>query len=163
MESAQDRKPCGASRTIMTQLVFPQDTNHHGTMFGGKLMEYIDKTAAIAGMRHARKPVVTASSDSMDFLKPIRLGEVIQLEAFVTRTFRSSMEIYVKVDSEQPYTGERQTTVTAFLTGVALGEDGRPAPVPEVYPETEEERWLHESAEDRHAQRQERRRRRSGK
>jgi len=91
MESAQDRKPCGASRTIMTQLVFPQDTNHHGTMFGGKLMEYIDKTAAIAGMRHARKPVVTASSDSMDFLKPIRLGEVIQLEAFVTRTFRSSM------------------------------------------------------------------------
>jgi len=69
----------------------------------------------------------------------------------------------VKVDSEQPYTGERQTTVTAFLTGVALGEDGWPAPVPEVYPETEEERRLHESAEERHAQRQERRRRRSGK
>ena len=160
MDNVQERKPCSASRTIMTQLVFPQDTNHHGTMFGGKLMEYIDKTAAIAGTRHARKPVVTASSDSMDFLQPIRLGEVIQLEAFVTRTFRTSMEIYVKVDSEQPYTGERKTTVTAFLTGVALGEGGRPSPVPEVYPETEEERRLHESALERHEQRLERRRRR---
>ena len=163
MEQSRERKPCGASRTIMTQLVFPQDTNHHGTMFGGKLMEYIDKTAAIAGMRHARRPVVTASSDSMDFLKPIRLGEMIELEAFVTRTFRTSMEIHVKVISEQPYTGERKTTVTAFLTGVALGEDGRPALVPEVYPETEEERRLHASAEERHARRLERRRTGSGK
>ena len=96
----------------------------------------------------------------MDFLKPIRLGEVIQLEAFVTRTFRTSMEIYVRVDSEQPYTGERRMTVTAFLTGVALGEDGRPSPVPEVYPETEEERRLHESALERHERRLERRRKR---
>jgi acyl-CoA hydrolase len=162
MDQSRERKPCGASRTIMTQLVFPQDTNHHGTMFGGKLMEYIDKTAAIAATRHARRPVVTASSDSMDFLKPIRLGEVIELEAFVTRTFRTSMEIYVKVVTEQPHTGERQTTVTAFLTGVALGEDGRPTPVPEVYPETEEERRLYESAAERHARRQVRRRERSG-
>jgi acyl-CoA hydrolase len=157
-----ERKPCGASRTIMTQVVFPQDTNSQGTMFGGKLMEYIDKTAAIAAMRHARRPIVTASSDSLDFLKPIRLGEVIQLEAHVTRTFRTSMEIYVKVESEQPYTGERQTTVTAFLTCVALGDDGRPAPVPEAYPETEEERRLYESAEERHARRLRRRRQRSG-
>lgn len=151
------RKPCSASRTVMTQLIFPQDTNHHGTMFGGKVMELIDKIAAICGMRHARMQVVTASSDSLDFLAPIRLGDVIQLEAFVTRTHKSSMEVYVKVESENLYSGVRHTTVTSFLTVVALGEDGRPALVPEAYPETDEERRLHESAEARFAMRKARR------
>lgn len=102
-------KPVRISRTIMTQIVFPSDTNSYGTMFGGKVMEYIDKIAAIASMRHARKPVVTASSDSLDFLAPIRLGEAIELEAFVTWTHRSSMEVYVKVKSENLLTGEQRT------------------------------------------------------
>ncbi|WP_414693693.1 acyl-CoA thioesterase [Paenibacillus sp.] len=144
-----ERKACGASRSIMTQLVFPQDTNHHGTMFGGKVMEYIDKLAAIAAMRHSARQVVTASSDSLDFLAPIRLGEVIVVEAFVTWTNRSSMEVYVKVRAEDPVTGESRITVTSFLTFVALDEGGRPCPVPEAYPETDEEKRLHASAKER--------------
>jgi len=134
----------------MTQLVFPSDTNHHGTMFGGKVMEYIDKVAAIAGMRHARMQIVTASSDSLDFLAPIRLGDIIQLEAFVTWTHKSSMEVFVKVEAEQVASGERKTSVTAFLTVVALDEAGRPSPVPAAVPESGEERRLHAAAEERY-------------
>ena len=143
-------KPASESRTIMTQLIFPLDTNHHDTMFGGKLMEYMDKVAAIAAMRHARMQVVTASTDSLDFLAPIQVGEVIEVEAFVTWTNRSSMEIYVTVNSENLYSGVRKTTVTAFFTFVALDDNGRPAAVPAVIPETEEEKQLHESAPERH-------------
>lgn len=149
-------KPVRISRTIMTQIVFPSDTNSYGTMFGGKVMEYIDKIAAIASMRHARKPVVTASSDSLDFLAPIRLGEAIELEAFVTWTHRSSMEVYVKVKSENLLTGEQRTTATSFLTFVALDESGKPAPVPPIFPETEEEKALHQSAPERFERRKQR-------
>jgi acyl-CoA hydrolase len=143
-------RPAQASRTLMTQLIFPLDTNHHDTMFGGKLMEYMDKVAAISAMRHARRQAVTASTDSLDFLAPIHVGEVIEVEAFVTWTRRSSMEIYVSVNSENLYTGIRKTTVTAFFTFVALDENGKPAEVPKVIPETEFERQLHDSAPARH-------------
>lgn len=143
-------KPASESRTIMTQLIFPLDTNHHETMFGGKLMEYMDKVAAISAMRHARMQAVTASTDSLDFLAPIQIGEVIEVEAFVTWTNRSSMEIYVTVNTENLYSGVRKTTVTAFFTFVALDDNGKPAAVPAVIPETEEEKLLHESAPERH-------------
>lgn len=146
----QTSRPASYSRTLMTQLIFPLDTNHHDTMFGGKLMEYMDKVAAIAAMRHARMQVVTASTDSLDFLAPIQIGEVIEVEAFVTWTNRSSMEIYVSVQSENLYSGDRKTTVTAFFTFVALDQHGKPAPVPAVVPETEEEIQLHATAPDRH-------------
>lgn len=146
----QTSRPASHSRTLMTQLIFPLDTNHHDTMFGGKLMEYMDKVAAIAAMRHARMQVVTASTDSLDFLAPIQIGEVIEVEAFVTWTNRSSMEIYVSVQSENLYSGDRKTTVTAFFTFVALDQHGKPAPVPAVVPETEEEIQLHATAPDRH-------------
>lgn len=152
MELAEPKKT-SQSRTLMTQLIFPLDTNHHETMFGGKLMEYMDKVAAIAAMRHARMQVVTASTDSLDFLAPIRIGEVIEVEAFVTWTSRSSMEIFVGVISENLMTAERKTTVTAFFTFVALGEDGKPTPVPPIEPETDREKDLHRSAPYRHAQR----------
>lgn len=142
-------RPASASRTLMTQLIFPLDTNQNDTMFGGKLMEYMDKVAAISAMRHARKQVVTASTDSLDFLAPIYVGEVIEVEAFVTWTRRSSMEIYVSVNSENLYTATRKTTVTAFFTFVALDADGKPTPVPKVIPETEFERQLHDSAPER--------------
>ncbi|KRE25092.1 acyl-CoA thioesterase [Paenibacillus sp. Soil522] len=143
-------KPASESRTIMTQLIFPLDTNHHDTMFGGKLMEYMDKVAAISAMRHARMQAVTASTDSLDFLAPIQIGEVIEVEAFVTWTNRSSMEIYVSVNSENLYSGVRKTTVTAFFTFVAQDDNGKPAAVPAVIPETEEEKELHASAPERH-------------
>ncbi|MGM0882742.1 MAG: acyl-CoA thioesterase [Bacillota bacterium] len=152
----QTAKPASQSKTLMTQLIFPLDTNHHDTMFGGKLMEYMDKVAAIAAMRHARMQVVTASTDNLDFLAPIRVGEVIEVEAFVTWTNRSSMEIYVSVQSENLYSGDRKTTVTAFFTFVALDQYGKPAPVPAVMPETEEEKQLHATAPDRHKLRKKR-------
>lgn len=159
----QAAKPASQSRTLMTQLIFPLDTNHHDTMFGGKLMEYMDKVAAISAMRHARKRVVTASTDSLDFLAPIHVGEVIEVEAFVTWTRRSSMEIYVSVQSENLYTGKRQTTVTAFFTFVALDDAGRPSAVPKVTPESEFEQMLHDSAPDRHELRKRRKGDRSTK
>lgn len=149
--------PVGRSRSIMTELVFPTDTNHHGTMFGGTVMKYIDKISAIAAIRHCRKPVVTASTDSLDFLSPIRMGEAVELEAFVTWTHRSSMEVYVIVRAEDLFTGDKRVTVTAFSTFVALDGDGKPTPVPAVLPETEQERKLHDSAPERHALRMKRR------
>jgi acyl-CoA hydrolase len=152
-----DAKPIRLSRSIMTELVLPSDTNAYGTMFGGAVMRYIDKIAAIAATRHARKPAVTASTDSLDFLTPIRMGEAVELEAFVTWTHRSSMEVYVVVRAENLQTGERRDTVTAFTTFVALDENGRPTPVPPVYPETEEERRLHASAPARYELRMRRR------
>ncbi|RXZ81848.1 acyl-CoA thioesterase [Paenibacillaceae bacterium] len=149
----QHIKTCAASRTVMTQLVFPSDTNHHGTMFGGKVMEHIDKVAAICGMRHARKPIVTASSDSLDFLAPIRVGDVIELEGFVTWTHNSSMEVIVNVHSENLFSGQRKLTVTAFFTLVALDDHDKPTRVDAVMPQTEEEKHLFQSAPERYKQR----------
>ncbi|GMK46019.1 putative acyl-CoA thioester hydrolase YkhA [Paenibacillus glycanilyticus] len=153
-------KPASASRTVMTQIIFPLDTNHHDTMFGGKVMEYMDKAAAIAAMRHARMQVVTASTDSLDFVAPIRVGEVIEVEAYVSWTNKSSMEVCVTVQSENLYTAERTTTVTAFFTFVALDDKGKPAKVPKVYPETEEEIRMFATAPERHELRMKRKRER---
>ncbi|MCQ6560137.1 acyl-CoA thioesterase [Paenibacillus mendelii] len=142
----------------MTQLIFPEDANIHGTMFGGKVMEYMDKTAAISSMRHARIPVVTASTDSIDFIGPIRVGDAIEIVSFVTWTHNSSMEVYVKVQSENVYSGEKTTVVTAFFTFVGLDPSGKPTRVPPVMPETDEEKSLHASAPSRYEQRRQRKR-----
>ncbi|WLD91552.1 acyl-CoA thioesterase [Alkalihalobacillus sp. AL-G] len=144
------------SRTIKSSHVLPPDTNNHGTLFGGKLMAYIDDVAAIAATRHARKYVVTASSDSVDFLHPIKEGYSVCLEAFVSWSHRTSMEVFVKVVSENLLTGDRELCALSFLTFVAIDEDGKPTPVPGVIPETEEEKGLFEGA----AKRAERRRKR---
>lgn len=152
-----DMKTAGESRTHMTDLVLPPDTNTHGTIFGGRVMAYVDKIASIVAMRHCRLPVVTASSDSLDFLAPIRAGEAIRLEAFVTWTHKTSMEIFCRIESENLLTGERQLTGTSYLTFVALGVDGKPTLVPTVIPETDEERWHFESAPGRREMRLRRR------
>lgn len=149
-------KRTSESRTVMTEIILPADTNYHGTVFGGYVMSKIDKVATIASMRHSRSPVVTASSDSLDFLAPIREGEAMILESFVSWTHRSSMEVYVKVESENLYTGERKLTATSYLTFVALDDANNPVPVPPVVPETEEERQHYESAAQRYAQRKRR-------
>lgn len=151
-----EAKPTRLSRTVLTEIIFPADTNYHGTLFGGRIMQFIDKVATIASMRHSRKAVVTASSDSLDFLAPVKLGEAIQLEAFVTWTHRSSMEVFVKVESENLFTGEKKTTATSYLTFVALDDKGQPSLVPAVIPETEEERKLFETAEARYEARKKR-------
>lgn len=149
-------KAARESRTIQASLVQPSDTNYHGTIFGGTMMSYIDEVAAIAAMRHSRRPVVTASIDSIDFLAPVRMGHSICLEAFVSSTGRTSMEVFVKVIAENLRTGERILTATSFLTFVALDEEGNPTEVPALIPETEEEKYLMASAEERKKMRAER-------
>lgn len=151
-----ETKTVSESRTIKCSLILPHNTNHHGTIFGGTVMSYIDEVSAVAAMRHSRKPVVTASIDSVDFLSPAKLGYSVCLEAFVTSTGRTSMEIFVKVISENLMTGERELTATSFVTFVALDENGQPSPVPAVIPETEEEKYLFETAVDRQKMRKER-------
>jgi acyl-CoA hydrolase len=152
-----EEKPCSYSLAVKTSHVLPPDTNSHGTLFGGKLMSYVDDVAAIAAVRHARKPVVTASTDSVDFLAPVKEGDSICVEAFVTWTHRTSMEVFVKAVTENLLTGERKVCTTAFLTFVAIGDDGKPSAVPKVYPETEQEKTLNKLASSRALQRQERR------
>lgn len=144
-----DAKPCKASLVVKTSFVLPPDTNTYGTLFGGKLMSYIDDVAAISATRHARKPVVTASTDSVDFLHPIHEGNSVCLEAFVTYTGRTSMEVFVKVIAEDLLTGERNICAVSFLTMVAVDENGKPSPVPQVIPQTDDEKQLHETAKNR--------------
>lgn len=155
--SAVNRKPCSESLTVKTSHVLPPDTNTHGTLFGGKLMAHIDDVAAIAAVRHARQLVVTASTDSVDFLQPVREGDSICMEAFVTWTHNTSMEVFVKAVTEDLLTGKRKVCTTAFLTFVAIDEEGTPIPVPQVYPVTEHEKKLHENGALRAAHRKERR------
>ncbi|MFQ5768123.1 MAG: acyl-CoA thioesterase, partial [Acidobacteriota bacterium] len=144
-----------ASRVEMTTLVIPEDTNIYGNVFGGRVMELMDKAAAIASLRHCRTGVVTASLDSLDFIHPISLGNIITVLAQVNAAWRSSMEVGVKVFSEDALTGERVHTCTAYLTMVALSPDGRPArgTVPPLRPETREDRRRMEEAAKRRRQR----------
>ncbi|QKS72926.1 acyl-CoA thioesterase [Paenalkalicoccus suaedae] len=152
-----EAKTCRESKVIKTGRVFPQDTNNHNTLFGGKLMRDIDDVASISAARHCRTECVTASTDSVDFLHPISQTDSVCLESHVSSTGKSSMEVFVKVIAEDLRTGKRRLAATSFLTFVALDDDGRPAPVPKVIPETEEEVYLYESAEARVAVRKERR------
>ncbi|WP_182200803.1 acyl-CoA thioesterase [Paraliobacillus salinarum] len=150
-------KPSVASLSVKNSHVLPSDTNGHGTLFGGQLMAYIDDIAAISATRHARKLVVTASIDSVDFLHPVKEGDTICLEAFVTYAHRTSMEVFVKAVTENLLTGERKVCANAFITMVAIDENSQPTTVPEVYPESEEEKWLYREAEERMKMRRERR------
>ncbi|MBW7458590.1 acyl-CoA thioesterase [Paenibacillus sepulcri] len=137
------------SRCYKTARIFPTDVNNHNTLFGGKLMAYIDDIASITASKHCRKSVVTASTDSVDFLLPIRPTDSVCLESIVTWTGRSSMEVFVKVITEDLRTGIRAIAATAFLTFVALDENRKPVMVPDIVPETAEEKRLHETATQR--------------
>src|SRR5699024_9251205 len=121
----------GESRTIQTHLVLPPDTNHLNTIFGGKILAYIDEIAALTAMKHANSAVVTASIDSVDFLSPAKAGDSLMLEAFVTYTGTSSMEIYVKVTAHDLIKNQKQLTTESFSTMVAVDEEGKPVQVPE--------------------------------
>jgi acyl-CoA hydrolase len=139
-------KPCRDSRCVKISRVFPPDFNDHGTLFGGRLMAYIDDVASISAARHSRAKVVTASTDSVDFLAPITPQDSVCLSSYVTWTGRSSMEVFVKAVAENLRTGARTIAATAFLTFVALDDEGRPALVPPAIPETSEELRLAETA-----------------
>jgi acyl-CoA hydrolase len=137
------------SRSIQTHLVLPPDTNHMGTIFGGTVLAYVDEIAAIAAMKHSRKVVVTASIDSVNFLSSAEVGDILTLEAFVISTGRTSMEVFVKVESENLDTAKKTLTTTSILTMVAKDSNGFPTPVPGVIPQTDEEMALLKTAEDR--------------
>jgi acyl-CoA hydrolase len=137
--------------------VLPNDTNHHGSIFGGRVMALVDLAATIAASRHSRRAVVTASIDELHFLAPIKLGHIVLLEAQVNEAFSTSMEIGVTVSSENPVTGERRLTTTAYATFVALDDLGKPTQVPPLLPETDEERARQEAARARKQDRMARR------
>jgi acyl-CoA hydrolase len=122
-------KPRSASTTEMTEYVLPQHATRLGTVFGGQIMAWIDVCAAICAQRHAGRICVTASVDDLVFKRPVHVGEVVLLRAQITATFRTSMEIEVSVRGENTVTGERWPTVECLATFVALGDDGRPAPI----------------------------------
>lgn len=141
--------PMSQSRTIQTKLILPPDTNHHHTIFGGKVLSYIDEIAAITAMKHAKSEVVTASIDSVDFVSPAYAGEVLELEAIVTSTGRSSMEVYVRVICKNLITSEERLTTESFITMVAIDNQGKTTEVPPVFPETEMEQRLFETGPQR--------------
>lgn len=128
-----------ASQVEMTELVLPNDTNQLGNLLGGRLMHWMDIAMAIAAARHSGLVCVTASVDEINFLHPIRLGQVVILRASVNRVFRTSMEVGVKVFCEDVKNGRRTHTNSAYMTFVGLNAEGRPTPSAQVIPETEEQ------------------------
>jgi acyl-CoA hydrolase len=142
-------KPVRVSMSEYSELALPNDSNGHGNVLGGRVMHLVDLAAAMAAMRHARKPVVTASVDSLHFLHPVHISELVILRSSVNRVFRTSMEVGVKVETENLMTGKRVHTCSAYLTFVALDENQQATPIPPVIPETEEEKRRYREAGER--------------
>jgi acyl-CoA hydrolase len=130
----------------MTEIVLPNDTNMLGNLLGGRLMHFIDVTGAMAAYRHARTHVVTAAMDHIDFIQPVRLGDLVTLKSSVNRAFTSSMEVGVKVWAENTRTGTIAHVASAYLVFVAVDEHGRLQKVPELLAETPDEIRRHADA-----------------
>ncbi len=139
-------KTAKESFTIMTELVLPNDTNVFGNLMGGRLMYWMDIASAIAAGKHCNSPVVTASVDNISFENPIKLGNVVHIEAKVTRAFTSSMEVHLKVWGEDIQQQYRYQSNEAYYTFVALDPNRKPRPVPQLIPENEEEQKLFDGA-----------------
>ena len=141
-----DEKPARASYSELSELALPNDANSLGTLLGGKIMHLVDIAGALAAARHCRQFVVTASFDHMDFLEPVFMNELVVLRAAVNRAFRTSMEVGVKVFAENLQTGETRHVASAYLTFVAVDKDRKPTQVPELRPETGDEKRRYEQA-----------------
>ena len=137
----------------MTQIVLPAHTNRFGTVFGGTVMSWIDICAAVSAMRHASNLAVTASMDELHFLSGAKLGHVMTLKSQVNFAGTSSMEIGVRVESEDPVTGIRQHTASAYLTFVAVNNSGERQAVPGIQADSEEDKRRHEKARKRRERR----------
>ena len=148
-ESKLISKPVASSQVVMTQLVLPSHTNSIGSVFGGTIMSWIDICAAICSQRHSGKETVTASIDRLDFVAPVYKGWVVNLKASVNYTSRTSMEVGVRVDAENPKTGETFHTASAYLTFVALSSMGKPAEFPGIALEKEDDKRRFEAAKHR--------------
>jgi uncharacterized protein (TIGR00369 family) len=142
-----------ASRITLSQLMHPEHANLLGNVHGGWIMKLVDEAGALSCMRHAQKKVVTVAIDSMTFRQPIKLGDLVILNSEVTYTGRTSMEATVEVVAENPITGERTPTNTAYLVYVALNDAGCPTPVPPVTAETEDDKRKLAEAQERQERR----------
>ena len=134
------KKSSTESRVNLHQLMTPEHANAHGNVHGGVIMRIVDECGALAAMRHARRPCVTIAIDSMTFREPVHVGALLACEAHVTFVGRTSIETAVRVQSENPVTGETTHTNSAFVVYVALGDDGRPCAVPQLVLDTDEAR-----------------------
>ncbi len=143
---AKKTKNPSDSLTIMNELVLPNDTNTLNKLMGGKLMHWMDIAAAIAAQKHSNRIVVTASVDNVSFAAPIELGNVVTFSAKVTRSFNSSMEVYIEVAAEDIPAKKKLNSNKAFFTFVAVDQSGRPIDVPELIPQTDEEKELYAGA-----------------
>ncbi len=142
-------KPVSASKIVLTQVMLPEDTNSAGNVHGGTIMKLADNAAFVVASRHCRSNVVTASVDRIDFLAPVYIGDLLILNARLNWTGRASMEIGIKVEAEDLFSGNTRHVATALLTFVALDEKGRPKPVPPLILETEEDRKIFLKAAER--------------
>ncbi len=150
------------SRVVLNMLMNPEHANALGNVHGGVIMKLVDEAGGLAAMRHSRSPVVTVAIDSMTFEEPIFVGNLVTLTAELTYTGRTSMEVCVRVEAEDPLTGSRVHTNTAHLVYVAIDRQGRPRPVPPLLVETPEERLRFQQAQERQRVRKERHRREQG-
>jgi acyl-CoA hydrolase len=146
MENSNRKKTVKESTVIMTELVLPQHTNQLGNLLGGQLMHWIDICAAMSASKHSLRVCVTASVDRVDFHHPIRLGDVVNLQAVVNRVFSTSMEVGVFVYAENRKKGTRIHSNTAYLTFVSVDDDAKPVKTEQIIPETEEEKNRYEEA-----------------
>lgn len=149
MTGSHTPKPMSASHISIAQLMQPEHANNLGNVHGGWIMKLVDEAGALASMRHAEHRVVTVAIDSMVFRQPIRIGDLVILNAEVTYTGHTSMEVEVQVQAENPITGERTHTNTAYIVYVALDDAGRPTEVPPIKAETEAEKVKLEQARER--------------
>ena len=147
------KRPVSASRVTLHQVMLPEHANTLGNIHGGTIMKMVDEAGAIAAMRHAQRPCVTIAIDSMTFLSPVHVGELLSCAASVQYVGRSSIEVGVRVHAENAITGQLTYTNSAFVVYVALGDDGRPTPVPELILETDEERRIWEEGKARQLRR----------
>lgn len=158
MPDTPEAKPVSASRTVMSQLMMPHDANFAGVVHGGSLLSIMDKVAYACGSRHAGAYCVTASVDEVHFRTPIFVGALVTFMASVNYVGRTSMEIGIRVVAEEMPTGKTLHTNSCYFTMVAVGEDGKPSPVPPLILETDNDRRRHEEAELRRKLRLEHRR-----
>jgi acyl-CoA hydrolase len=132
-------KPPSASQSVLTRWMGIQDANTAGNVHGGTIMKMVDEVAGVAALRHCGTRVVTAALDRMTFTQPVYVGQLVTVKATVNAAWRSSMEVGVRVESEDVRTGETTHTSTAYLTMVSLTDEGEPSPVPAIEPQTDEE------------------------
>ncbi|MGC8609207.1 MAG: acyl-CoA thioesterase [Thermoplasmata archaeon] len=148
-----ETRRCSDSEVIVQRMVMPEDMDVYQFLYGGRLVEWIDNGASIVATKHCRKRTVTGSIDSLFFLLPIHLGDIVILHGYINYTTKSTMEIEVDVIKEDGLTGTRKYATKAYLTYVAIDSDGRPTEIPQIVPETDEEKRRYADAEKRAADR----------